>query len=820
MCTAFVVSLGHLYLYPDLFGVELCPSEDVPADERMIFHHGWSAMLVIALIEVISFCLKAWSTAHHPVLANAMAQKLEGNLGVLFGEYLVVGTGYLLMGTNIMPVFLDPRTGRRVYGVRYMVWFVDACGLIYLDCRCLFSQEFKSFWRSYIFMWGNVASGLLAALAVKWSVHWLLLLISVLCVAVVVYMLVDIAWRDPRPRSGFGKAPVKLGILLFLVACWGLYGLIFEAGFQELISPWTEQLLFTGLDLSMKITHTVVLMAFRATQYDIDAEVGRMRSEQRRFVTELALERATTERDLAQLRERQMAANSVSLTALALHQHGADTHHTLSTVQEQQWVPGYGGEIARSEAETEGSFGERSGSMGMRRRGAWRPSYLKGAEGELQHNWTSTPGLQLGLPTVMQLQSRMGQGVMTEATRRGVMGAEEFEELRRLEDLGGLHDAMENKYNVQLREQTYLISGLNHIMYNPQHWTATLVQLRGRACLPAPGRLLLLEALCLQLLAEFAPEVAKQIEMTGTMHALLGSAVLFLVVFRTQYAFRKWWDGRTAFGRMTQISRTLAQELCNYVNDDAACEQCVRYIIVAVVATRCHLRNTPLEPVCLPLSLNRPKEKLFLRDGISVADPELLAGIIEDHEIEEVAQQRHMPFFATMKIRQGLRKAMLANKVMPFHMAIEKSICSMDVEIGQTERLLTPMPFIYVAHLRSLLFLFLFGLPFVFLVSLGRLMMLCVGVACYLLMGLEDTAVELENPFGNSANHLPLDLYCIDISRALLEMLAARETMPLPDVNVKLHKKHKLRKKKKEEEEEEEEEVAEEGDDDDDDDDG
>ncbi|KAK3281553.1 hypothetical protein CYMTET_10665 [Cymbomonas tetramitiformis] len=65
MCTAFVVSLGHLYLYPDLFGVELCPSEDVPADERMIFHHGWSAMLVIALIEVISFCLKVTPPSSH-----------------------------------------------------------------------------------------------------------------------------------------------------------------------------------------------------------------------------------------------------------------------------------------------------------------------------------------------------------------------------------------------------------------------------------------------------------------------------------------------------------------------------------------------------------------------------------------------------------------------------------------------------------------------------------------------------------------------------------------------------------------------------------
>ena len=41
-----------------------------------------------------------------------MLQKLEGNIGVLIGEYIVVAATYILMGANLIPVFEEPRTGK------------------------------------------------------------------------------------------------------------------------------------------------------------------------------------------------------------------------------------------------------------------------------------------------------------------------------------------------------------------------------------------------------------------------------------------------------------------------------------------------------------------------------------------------------------------------------------------------------------------------------------------------------------------------------------------------------------------------------------
>ena len=98
-------------------------------------------------------------------------------------------------------------------------------------------------------------------------------------------------------------------------------------------------------------------------------------------------------------------------------------------------------------------------------------------------------------------------------------------------------------------------------------------------------------------------------------------------------------------------------------------------------------------------------------------------------------------------------------------MAIDNALRALEDSIGNLERLLTPMPFMYVAHLRTFLFLYLLSLPFVLVTDLGRMMVIGVGLATYLLIGLENTAVKLENPFGFDSCDLPLDLYCIQVTR-------------------------------------------------------
>ena len=94
--------------------------------------------------------------------------------------------------------------------------------------------------------------------------------------------------------------------------------------------------------------------------------------------------------------------------------------------------------------------------------------------------------------------------------------------------------------------------------------------------------------------------------------------------------------------------------------------------------------------------------------------------------------------------------------------------------MADAEGLLTPMPFTYVVHLRTFLFVYLAGLPFILVADMGWLMLVAVAFVGYLMIGLENTAVQLENPFGTDCNHHPLDLYCLGLAQDLLHLLDLR----------------------------------------------
>ena len=110
--------------------------------------------------------------------------------------------------------------------------------------------------------------------------------------------------------------------------------------------------------------------------------------------------------------------------------------------------------------------------------------------------------------------------------------------------------------------------------------------------------------------------------------------------------------------------------------------------------------------------------------------------------------------------------------------------------MADAERLLTPMPFTYVVHLRTFLFVYLAGLPFILVADMGWLMLVAVAFVGYLMIGLENTAVQLENPFGTDCNHHPLDLYCLEVSQDLLHLLDLRASAKANVLGASLQKAH------------------------------
>lgn len=67
-----------------------------------------------------------------------------------------------------------------------------------------------------------------------------------------------------------------------------------------------------------------------------------------------------------------------------------------------------------------------------------------------------------------------------------------------------------------------------------------------------------------------------------------------------------------------------------------------------------------------------------------------------------------------------------------------------------------PCAFSYVAHLRCFLGLWFFFLPFALVESTGWATIIVVSFIAYGIIGIEAISMELESPFGNDFNDLPL----------------------------------------------------------------
>ncbi|QSZ32494.1 hypothetical protein DSL72_002072 [Monilinia vaccinii-corymbosi] len=84
------------------------------------------------------------------------------------------------------------------------------------------------------------------------------------------------------------------------------------------------------------------------------------------------------------------------------------------------------------------------------------------------------------------------------------------------------------------------------------------------------------------------------------------------------------------------------------------------------------------------------------------------------------------------------------------------------------ERVLqTPLPIGYNILISQIVYLYVYLLPFQLFAALGWVTIPGTIAAAYIIVGLMAIGNELENPFGNDVNDLPLDNYCAELARDL-----------------------------------------------------
>jgi putative membrane protein len=92
--------------------------------------------------------------------------------------------------------------------------------------------------------------------------------------------------------------------------------------------------------------------------------------------------------------------------------------------------------------------------------------------------------------------------------------------------------------------------------------------------------------------------------------------------------------------------------------------------------------------------------------------------------------------------------------------------------LGGCERILkTPMPLAYAIKLKQLLLIYCILLPFEIVNGLGWWTGLALAFISTLLLGIEEIGAEIEEPFGQDPNDLPLDLICATMLRNVEDLI-------------------------------------------------
>ncbi|HEX8562027.1 MAG TPA: bestrophin family ion channel [Flavobacterium sp.] len=227
------------------------------------------------------------------------------------------------------------------------------------------------------------------------------------------------------------------------------------------------------------------------------------------------------------------------------------------------------------------------------------------------------------------------------------------------------------------------------------------------------------------------------------MHGMLGFVISLLLVFRTNTAYDRWWEGRKLWGALVNNSRNLAIKLSTILEEEED-RQFFRKII--------------------------PNYAAVLHEHLSDEDTALQ--LFEDLALQ-VDHHKHYPNQVALQINVKVAQLYTDKKITGDQLiTINPELTSFTEICGACERIKnTPIPYSYSAFIKKFIFFYVMTLPFGYAFSLGYYVVPVVVFIFYVLASLELIAEEIEDPFGGDENDLPTKKISENIKKHVEELL-------------------------------------------------
>ena len=282
------------------------------------------------------------------------------------------------------------------------------------------------------------------------------------------------------------------------------------------------------------------------------------------------------------------------------------------------------------------------------------------------------------------------------------------------------------------------------------HWLKITLQFKGSVIPAIYNRVLWcgLFGVFISLLHYFHLPVSHPIFESVIPSIVLG----LLLVFRTNTAYERFWEGRKSWGSLVNNVRNLARQIWVVIAEQTEEDRtekiwALRLLVAFTVATKLHLRGE---------SVNSELQELM-----------------SPNRFFKLKSMNNPPLEVAFWIGDYLQQQHNRDRTSDYQLVAMQNLLNNLVDnLGVCERILkTPMPIAYTIHLKQLLLIYCLLLPFQMVDKLGFWTGAIVALISFTLFGIEEIGLEIENPFGYDANDLPLDAICNTMKRNIEDLI-------------------------------------------------
>ena len=292
-------------------------------------------------------------------------------------------------------------------------------------------------------------------------------------------------------------------------------------------------------------------------------------------------------------------------------------------------------------------------------------------------------------------------------------------------------------------------------VYNPKDWFKLIFKIHKADTLRKLWPTILLMGFVAYGVAYIEIDYLELSEKSGLknmsmLHNMIGFVLSLLLVFRTNTAYDRWWEGRKSWGKLVNDSRNLATQLDAILPEDDK-------------ANRMYFNNKiRMFAKVLHSHLTNESTKYMLDEN--------------DHpEYEEFISAQHPPSHIVNRMRKQLSRMSHEGELkIEERLMVETTLNGFIEVAGACERIKnTPIPFAYALFIKKFIFLYVLTLPIGYVFTTGYWIVPLAMIVFYVLLSLELIAEEIEDPFNGGVDDLPTAKIAENIGKNVTNILTS-----------------------------------------------